>query len=162
MARKSRKEPLMQGGGLCRGLQSLPHGGRFKTAPRNEVIRFCRAHRVQQDKRPGHVFGKGVIHRRTALPRPRFARRIQNSPIPPPGRETGALLRQNPTARNKVRAGSEWAATARIAMRRASRPAPSPHRRRSHARSIFKGRLGGAPPPPAQKPSPAIRPHSGH
>ena len=27
MARESRKEPLMQGGGLCRGLQPLPHGG---------------------------------------------------------------------------------------------------------------------------------------
>ena len=26
MARESRKEPLMQGGGLCRGLQPLPHG----------------------------------------------------------------------------------------------------------------------------------------
>ena len=57
-----------------------------------------------------------------------FARRIQNFPIPPPGRETDALQRQSPTARNKVRAGSGWAATARIAMRRASRPAPSPRR----------------------------------
>ena len=66
----------------------------------------------QQDKRPGCVSGKGISHRHRTT-KAAFARRIQNFPIPPPGRETDALQRQSPTARNKVRERmGGWAATA--------------------------------------------------